>query len=121
MEDVKLLKCMREIHVEFSCKCHCCPFNARNTRCKDNLCTFCNIGEYAEEVIEICEKWRKDHPVKTYADVFFEQFPNAERWHNDNRIPQASFNQIYGGTFINSETDVELWLQPYPEDNKNKE
>ena len=68
------------------------------------------------EIIEICEKWRDEHKVKTYADVFFEQFPNAERFYGNKKIPIVEFRQIYGGEIVSIGEDVKLWLQPYPKE-----
>ena len=111
MDNIELLKTLQEIHKK--CECNECPLDKEK-----NLCSYDFIGDNAEEIIEICEQWIKDHPVKTYADVFFEQFPNAKRYGRDSRVPTIVFTDIYGGTFLGENNDVELWLQPYPEDKK---
>ena len=119
MDNVELLKTIGEI-VSKNCGGHCtnCDLFKTNAKCGKNLCDSLYFKDSAEEVIEICERWRKDHPVKTFADVFFEQFPNAKRYYNDNRVPEALFTDIYGEERKSIENDVELWLQPYPEDKK---
>lgn len=118
MESTEVLKILSKIHISYDGNCKECPLDFRNTKCGETLCAFSFLGENAEEVIEICEQWRKDHPIKTYADMFFEQFPNAERYDRDNRVPTIAFTDIYGGTFSGANNNVELWLQPYPEDKK---
>lgn len=117
MDNVELLKTIGEI-VSKNCGGHCtnCDLFKTNAKCGKNLCDALYFKDSAEEVIEICERWRKDHPVKTYADVFFEQFPNAKRFYNDHRVPDTRFNAIYGGNYVGVNEDIELWLQSYPEE-----
>lgn len=116
MEDIELLKTLQEIHTK--CECDKCPLDNRSTRCGKYLCNYRNVGENAEEVIEICEKWRKDHPIKTYADVFFEQFPDALYDEIEGeRIPKVYFDMVYkvnNPVKCGKQYDMKLWLQPYP-------
>ena len=118
MDNIELLKTLQEIHRKYFGDCSKCPLSRNNTKSKKSGCNNFNIGDNAEEIIEICEQWRKEHPVKTYADAFLEQFPNAKRYRRDSRVPTIEFTDIYGGTFLGENNDVELWLQPYPEDKK---
>ena len=48
-----------------------------------------------ERAIEIVEKWAKEHPLKTYAQDFFEKFPNAPR--DRKGLPILCKKKIYGG------------------------
>ena len=48
-----------------------------------------------ERAIEIVEKWAKEHPLKTYAQDFFEKFPNAPR--DRTGLPILCKKKIYGG------------------------
>lgn len=119
MDNIELLKTLQEIHRKYFGDCSKCPLSRNNTKSKKSGCNNFNIGDNAEEIIEICEQWRKEHPVKTYADVFFEQFPNADYTnYNSTKIPNIAFKHLYGGNYIDMETDVKLWFQPYPEDKK---
>ncbi len=40
---------------------------------------FCGIHRFPDNADEIVDKWVAEHPVKTYADDFFEKFPNVQR------------------------------------------
>lgn len=51
-----------------------------------------------ENAIEIIENWAKEHPPKTYAQDFFERFPNAPK--NIDGTPIACKKSIYGGRCI---------------------
>lgn len=55
----------------------------------------------AEEIItavEILQKWSDEHPKKTYAQDFFEKFPDAPRCKSANgRYPSACRKAIYDG------------------------
>ena len=110
MTAVEVLQTIGEICGKNSCQSGKCPFD-KNTIC---IAYAPNVRTNAEETVAICEQWRKDHPIKTYADIFFEQFPNAKRYHDDSRIPQALFTDIYGGEYKGCENDAKLWIQPYP-------
>lgn len=70
MDNIELLKVFQEIHINYSGGCSKCPLSNDNTKCKKILCNYSDIGDNAEEVVKICEQWRKDNPIKTYADVF---------------------------------------------------
>lgn len=54
------------------------------------------IQQYTDEANEIVLKWCDRHAVKSYADNFFEKFPNAER--EDGDIPTVCRNTVYGIT-----------------------
>ena len=52
----------------------------------------------AEEIItavEILQKWSNEHPKKTYAQDFFEKFPDAQS--NSDGTPFVCRKRIYGG------------------------
>lgn len=120
MENIELLKTIGEITIA-RCEdgCENCEFDSNNTKCEKNLCNIDNFKDNAEEIIEICEQWRKDNPRKTYADMFFEQFPNADyTTYNGVKVPTVTFKRLYGGGYIDMETDMKSWLQPYQEAKK---
>lgn len=72
------------------------------------------IQQCTDEASEIILKWCDKHAAKTYADDFFEKFPNAERRSNSGR-PNICINRIYPGT----ETDCDhktcdaCWAREY--------
>jgi len=50
--------------------------------------------DFPDNVDEIIDKWVQEHPAKTYADDFFEKFPNAQL--DSYGAPRACVNVIYG-------------------------
>lgn len=61
--------------------------------CEDAL-TKIDIKD-ATKLIEIMQKWSDEHPKKTYAQDFFEKFPNARS--NSDGTPFVCRERIYGG------------------------
>lgn len=55
--------------------CGKCPLSSNITG-KDILCTHLEY-EYPEKAIAIVDAWSKEHPIKTFKDVFLTQHPNA--------------------------------------------
>lgn len=93
--------CIRKLAVSF------------NTSCRAVMI------EHPKELIELVTKYREEHPVKTYADHFFKIHPNAKRYKYDRRLPDIPFDTVYGGSWVDNDTDTKLWLQPYKEDTRN--
>lgn len=57
--------------------------------------SFCS-GEFIMGLAKeesVIDDWCGKHPTKTYADDFFEKFPNAPK--NNNGTPCMCLNQIY--------------------------
>lgn len=50
----------------------------------------------AEKAIEIVQKWSDEHPKKTYAQDFFEKFPNAKP--GAEGVPRICRANCYGGS-----------------------
>ena len=78
----------------------------------------------AEEIItavENLQKWSDEHPKKTYAQDFFEKFPDAQRALDG--TPFACKKRIYDGTLQRGEepdcTEIwsckECWNEPMEE------
>lgn len=66
----------------------------------------------AEKAVEIVQKWSDEHPKKTYAQDFFEKFPNAQNYAGVN--PVVCRKKIYGG-FKNgdcAEPCYKCWNEP---------
>lgn len=70
----------------------------------------------AEEIItavEILQKWSDEHPKKTYAQDFFEKFPDAPRCKSANgRYPSACRKAIYDGKCPPGVVCEECWNEP---------
>ena len=50
----------------------------------------------AEKAIEIVQKWSDEHPRKTYAQDFFEKFPEAKP--DKEGVPRMCRANCYGGS-----------------------
>lgn len=72
----------------------------------------------AEEIItaiENLQKWSDEHPTKTYAQDFFEKFPDAPRCKSANgRYPSACRKAIYDGKCPGVGCE-ECWNEPMEE------
>ena len=72
----------------------------------------------AEEIItavENLQKWSDEHPEKTYAQDFFEKFPDAPRCKSANgRYPSACRKAIYDGKCPGVGCE-ECWNEPMEE------
>lgn len=69
-------------------------------------------AEYAKKLIENLQKWSDEHPKETYAQDFFEKFPNAQNYAGVN--PVVCRKKIYGG-FKNgdcAEPCYKCWNEP---------
>ena len=86
--------------------------------CDDALTRIC--AEYAETAIEIVQKWSDEHSEKTYAQDFFEKFPDAPKDKSaKSEYPDACRNMIYGGGCPKIELKVnccyKCWNEPMEE------
>lgn len=73
-------------------ECKNCPL------CEDTEKEICKIGfispcAWSNEIEEIIDKWVAEHPAKTYADDFFEKFPNAPK--DDLGNPKCCLGSVY--------------------------
>lgn len=69
----------------------------------------------AEKVVEVLQKWSDEHPQKTYAQDFFEKFPDAQRCKSFNGgYPSACRKSIYAGE-CPGEGCEECWNEPMEE------
>ena len=75
-------------------------------------------AEDVKTAIEIVQKWSDEHPKKTYAQDFFERFPDAQK-HNSTkgRYPAACRNTIYGGGCMGAGISIcwKCWNEPMEE------
>ena len=79
------------------------------------FCTHTIVTQRAEEIIKAVEnlqKWSDEHPKKTYAQDFFEKFPDAPRCKSANgRYPSACRKAIYDGKCPGAGCE-ECWNEP---------
>lgn len=68
-----------EFNKEFSrfCSNHVCSKCPIRTY-QNFTCTIKSIGDNAEIVVELVERWAKDNSVKTRQSEFLKRFPNAK-------------------------------------------
>ena len=84
------------------------------------LHSFCrqSLTIRAEEIItavENLQKWSDEHPKKTYAQDFFEKFPDAPKDESAKlKCPLACRREIYNGKCPDMECD-ECWNEPMEE------
>ena len=74
--------------------------------------------EELEEVVKNIEQWSKEHPKKTYKDVFLEVFPNAKDENNQFYCYDICVNHVFERDTspckgLNCE---ECWDREYKED-----
>ena len=101
-----------------------CEATARDKQCP--LYDFCDLphsrvcANDAIMAMEALKKWSDEHPVKTYAQDFFEKFPDAPKDEAvKGKCPWACRCVIYGGEcpMIEPEIDCcyECWNEPMEE------
>lgn len=103
MASIKELKRMCK-----SNKGHCtnCPLYESNRLCVPHL--------FPDNADEIVNKWVQEHPVKTYADDFFEKFPNAGR--RIDGAPKVCWEHVYGnGSLCFEPNCMNCWNQEIDE------
>ena len=93
MDAVEYLKAKNRMTNNCDMNCEDCPLfslnNGRGIPCREMEIKF------PENDVRIVEKWVKEHPLKTYAQDFFEKFPNAPR--DRKGLPILCKKKIYGG------------------------
>ena len=79
----------------------------------------CLSDTYPEKAVAIVENWAKEHPQKTYKDVFLEKFPNNKLF--EDGCPNPCVVGMFGGecTYRHGKNDVQscsdCWNRPYEE------
>lgn len=66
-----------------------------------------------ENAIEIVENWAQEHPVKTYAEDFFEKFPDAPK--TSSGTPKALRCGVYGNMKCKHGICADCWNEPIEE------
>ena len=94
--------------------CEDCPLHKEaNTICLIGLIKDYEIKKVAEQ-LEVLYEWVKEHPVKTYKDVFLEKLPNARM--SEAGRPLACRDVVFG-TVKRCTADCKgCWSEPYKEE-----
>lgn len=71
-----------------------CDFYSSCKNCLLNDEEGCSPYCLPDNIEEILDNWVKEHPVKTYAQDFFEKFPNAQK--NISGEPVTCLRNVYG-------------------------
>lgn len=125
MDAIKFLK--EKSRMTKKCSIHCadCPL------CSEKNTTGFACGdlqrEYPEIVVNIVEKWSKEHPRKTILQDFLEKYPKAELIHN--KFPEICPYSLGYATnekcFLDTEERFcskeceECWNRPLEEEENN--
>ncbi|MDO5547225.1 MAG: hypothetical protein Q4F79_01925 [Eubacteriales bacterium] len=86
----------------------------------------CHVGWYGgdaatdAQILSTLQKWHEEHPFKTYAQDFFEKFPNVRR--DTDGTPFVCRMYLYNKGEKCPKQDVEItcfqcWNEPMTEDN----
>lgn len=85
----------------------------------------CHIGrhdgnaEQDKQILSTVQQWHDERPPRTYAQDFFEKFPNAKIDTDD--TPSVCRNYIYGIAICpkihSMSTCIQCWNEPMTEDN----
>lgn len=70
--------------------------------------------ETAAEQLEVLREWVKEHPAKTYKDVFLEKLPNT-RLYKDGR-PVVCRDVVFGIVRHCTMNCTDCWNEPYKEE-----
>lgn len=97
--------------------CENCPLHkAANTICLIGLIKDYEIENVAEQ-LEVLYEWVKEHPTKTYKDVFVEKFPKATIL--DGNTTLICKNNVFGASHdcLRMSSCEKCWNEPYKEGN----
>lgn len=92
MDAVEYLKQKNRMTNNCTIACNTCPLAIENNN--RNLVCANFVRHYIEEAVEIVENWAKEHPAKTYKDVFLEKFPDAKI--EKNGVPYPCIIYLFG-------------------------
>lgn len=95
--------------------CEDCPLHkAANTVCLIGLIKDYEIKKVAEQ-LEVLYEWVKEHPQKTYKEVFLEKLPNAKT--DEAGTPITCRDVAFGIVKRCTTNCTECWNEPYKEEN----
>lgn len=122
MDAVKFFK-----EMERMCKAHCdnpygerdckgCPLEISVDEC---MRVEMEEPEKIVEIVEIVERWSKEHPVKTYKDDFLEKFPKTN-FPKEYLYRKNKWCELYNYGDCDKNDNVsceECWNEPMEEEN----
>lgn len=79
MDSVLFLKTISRMCSSYDSECDGCPIAIEIKRKGEYLDCYGFIKLYIEEVVEVVEKWDKEHPVKTRQSEILKIFPNIPK------------------------------------------
>lgn len=95
--------------------CEDCPLNkVTNPVCLIGLIKDYEIENVAEQ-LKVLYEWVKEHPFRTYKDVFLEKLPNART--GEAGRPLACRDVVFGTVKRCTKNCTECWNEPYKEEN----
>lgn len=77
MDTVLFLKTISRMCSSYDSECDGCPIVIEMKRKGEDLDCYGFIKLYIEEVVEIVERWIKEHPIKTRSLMLLEIFPET--------------------------------------------
>lgn len=96
--------------------CEDCPLNkVTNTVCLISLTKEYEVKKVAEQ-LEVLYEWVKEHPAKTYKDVFLEKFPKATIL--DGNTTLICKNNVFGASYdcLRMSSCEKCWNELYKEE-----
>lgn len=106
------MDCNKTINFMEECK-RMCDAHERCKHCPLDYCCSGNTlwAKSTKQAIEIVQKWSDEHPLKTYAQDFFEKFPNAPR--NSDGLPSICPIEVYGDSVDKCcDRCIDCWNKP---------
>lgn len=98
-------------------ECGKCPF--KGTRCTVTSLSDLDADQLDAEISEIISIAEKLNHKKTYADDFFEHYPNAQKRINGSPIPCREHIYACGKACMDSpDACAKCWNEPMPEEDK---
>lgn len=93
--------------------CEDCPLHKEaNAICLIGLIKDYEIENVAEQ-LAVLREWVKEHPAKTYKEVFLEKLPNAST--GKTGIPITCRDVVFGIEKRCTKNCTECWNEPYKE------
>ena len=77
MNTVKFLKTINRMCNSYGSSCNGCPISIEIQRSGDYLDCYGFVKLNIDKVVEVVEKWDKEHPVKTRKSALLEIFPTV--------------------------------------------
>lgn len=110
MSAVEVLKIYGELCYFIKEDCTNCPLDKDNTECGQSFCKVDSIADNAEEIVEICQKWKAEHEKKEPEVEFKYQ---VVTWNRDDIDPIDK--RIYFDTQDEADEKMKELVKMYPD------